>query len=824
MDYAEVCVNSPAARRQTFSYSIPSHLEIVPGQAVLVPFGARILQGIVIRLAEQPAVEQTKDIAGIVDSKPLLSPQQIELAIWMSDYYLAPLFDSAALFLPPGFERKVLTLVHPVLLSADFDTASLGEEQKRVLDEVQRQNKPVSTAYFERLLGKRKAKRLINQLVNQRLLVKSYEFEPVKVKVKTEFFYVLAVAVEQARQEAGILSGKSTKQAAVLALLAETGIPAAISIIREKTGAGKATADALVKKGLLKSTLEQVKRNPLSRLKTNLSWPLPLTSDQAAALGEIKANLEAALAGNGKGKVFLLHGITGSGKTEVYLQALAAAVQSGKKGIVLVPEIALTPQTLERFTARFPGKVAVIHSGLTLGEQFDEWNRIRNGEADVVIGPRSALFAPQPDLGLIVIDEEHEWSYKQTEKSPYYHTRTAALKLAAISGIPVILGSATPDVESYFHAVKGDYTLLELPERLVPGAAAGGMVQPKTVNELPVIHVIDMREELKAGNRSLFSTGLLQAMTHALNEDGQVILFLNRRGASTFLQCRHCGYTFCCRRCAVSMTYHASEDVLICHQCNSRAPRPQVCPRCRSRDIKFLGLGTEKLELETALTFPGKRLLRWDSDTTRGWQDHIEILDKFRRHEADILIGTQMVGKGLDMPGVTLVGVINADTGLNIPDFRAGERTFQLLSQVAGRAGRGPKGGKVVIQTYSPGHYAVTAAEHYDYKKFYDEEIRYRRQLHQPPFTRLAVLICIEGNDDKCRIESERMRDCLVNLKQAEGISAIEIVGPAPAFIHRRRGLYRWQLVVRGSDPAAFLSKIEPGRNWSIIIDPIGLN
>ena len=366
----------------------------------------------------------------------------------------------------------------------------------------------------------------------------------------------------------------------------------------------------------------------------------------------------------------------------------------------MVPEIALTPQTIERFAARFPHRVAVLHSKLSLGEQFDEWQRIRDGEFDVVIGPRSAIFAPQPDLGLIVIDEEHEWTYKQQDKSPRYHARDVAIKLAELTGAVVILGSATPDVETFYHAQRGDYHLLQLP----------GRVTPRDGSPLPQVEVVDLREELKAGNRSLFSRSLSQAMSQAVANEEQVILFLNRRGAATFIQCRSCGFVLRCRRCEVPLTYHLAEDILVCHQCNYHMPVPQACPRCTRRRIKFLGLGTQKLEQEAGQSFPQARLLRWDSDVTRGKHSHDEILGKFRAHQADILIGTQMIAKGLDLPLVTLVGVVSADTALNLPDFRAGERTFQLLTQVAGRAGRGTLGGRVIIQTYTPEHYAIQAA------------------------------------------------------------------------------------------------------------------
>jgi primosomal protein N' (replication factor Y) len=508
----------------------------------------------------------------------------------------------------------------------------------------------------------------------------------------------------------------------------------------------------------------------------------------------------------------LLHGVTGSGKTEIYLRSLAETVKLGKKGIVLVPEIAMTPQTIERFAARFPGRVGLLHSKLSLGEQFDEWRRIRNGEFDVVIGSRSAIFVPQPDLDLIVIDEEHEWTYKQ-DSSPHYHACDVAMKLAELTGAVVVLGSATPDVETYYKAQSGKYRLLELPERVVPVAGAA----------LPQVEVVDMRDELKTGNRSIFSRSLSQAINEAIAAREQVILFLNRRGGSTYIQCRRCGFVLRCRRCEVPLAHHITDDILICHQCNYKMPVPQACPNCSNRQLKFLGAGTQKLEQEVKYAFPRARQLRWDSDATIGRSSNEDILKKFRSQQAEILIGTQMVAKGLDIPSVTLVGVVSADTSLNLPDFRAGERTFQLLCQVAGRAGRGPSGGRVVIQTFSPENYAIQAAARHDYASFYEQEIAYRKQLHNPPFTRLARLTFVHTNDAICQREAEKMKKILIEESDARGIGGISIIGPAPAFIHRLRGRFRWQLILRGFDLSAFLSPISLPHGWTIDIDPMGL-
>jgi len=557
-----------------------------------------------------------------------------------------------------------------------------------------------------------------------------------------------------------------------------------------------------------------VDRDPLGSRNINLSFPLSLTAAQEAVFHQICLSIKKERSISAPADIFLLRGITGSGKTEVYLRALGEAVKLGKRGLVLVPEIAMTPQIIERFLSRFPGRVAVLHSELSLGEQFDEWWRIKNGEFDVVIGPRSAIFAPQPDLGLIIIDEEHEWTYKQQENSPHYHTREVAVKLAEKTGATVVLGSATPDVESYYKALNGNYHLLELTARVTPDEGS----------PLPEVEVIDLRDELKAGNLSLFSRSLHGSIETALENQEQILLFLNRRGAASFVECRNCGWVVKCKRCEVPLSYHFAEDRLICHQCNYHIKPPTVCPSCGSRRIKYLGVGTEKLEQETAQTFPQARILRWDSDVTGGHgHSHEKIFAKFRAGEADILIGTQMIAKGLDLPGVTLVGVVSADIALNLPDFRAEERTFQLLSQVAGRAGRGPKGGKVIIQTYSPENYAIKAAASHDYLAFYRKEMAYRYQLHDPPFIRLARLVFTHSNDDRGREEAERIQRMLLRERDTKGISSLSLIGPAPAYIYRLRGKYRWQLILRAPDPSAFLSGLVFPRGWVIDIDPVGL-
>lgn len=813
MRYAEVSVNSPVAQRRTFSYAIPAGLNIGVGQAVWVPFGERLLQGVVLDLSEEPQVEQTRDIAAIIEPPLILSSARVSLAKWVSQHYLAPLFDSVSLMLPPGFERKPVTFLIPTSSAYEVDVTLLDPEQQQVLELVRQQGR-LELKELEKLLGKKKAQAAVSHLVGRDFLIRSYEMEPARVRPKKELYLKLMAPVEDAKQASERLRSKrANKQAALLDyLIREKSL--AWREIRRWLNISRSVADVLVAKSLISFYHVDVKREPLSYLSVPSSLLLNLTSAQKSALESIRTSLQKKAAGSNSPSVFVLHGVTGSGKTEVYLQALGETVKLGKRCIVLVPEIALTPQTIERFASRFPNRVGVLHSGLSLREQFDEWQRIKDGEFDVVIGPRSAIFAPQPDLGLIVIDEEHEWTYKQQDKSPHYHARDVAIKLAELSGAVVVLGSATPDVETFYRAQTGDYKLLVLPERVTPDEGS----------PLPEVDVVDLREELKAGNRSVFSRSLFKAVLEAIAKGGQVILFLNRRGGSSFVQCRNCGFVLSCKRCEAPLTHHVLENVMVCHQCNHRVAVPQSCPRCLSRRIKFLGIGTQKLEQEAGTVFPEARLLRWDSDITHnGKYTHREILDRFRARQADILIGTQMVAKGLDLPSVTLVGVVSADTALNLPDFRAGERTFQLLCQVAGRAGRGRLGGRVIIQTYSPEHYAICAAAQHDYSVFYKEEISYRRQLHNPPFNRLVNLVYSRTNDALCQREAERMKRLLIEEKDNRGIADISFVGPAPAFIHRLRGRYRWQLIVRGANPSAFIADIPFPKGWTVDVDPVSL-
>jgi len=664
----------------------------------------------------------------------------------------------------------------------------------------------------------------------------------------------LALAGEAAIDALVTLRG-AEKQRAVLEALQRQGGTAWIGWVYAQTGANLDTLRDLEAAGLVTIAEEMIWRDPLAGYEFALDQPLKLTEDQERVWATIYQRIpqgayvsgespgEATRSANGAarleeavsepsdrtGSVFLLHGVTGSGKTEIYLRAIAEVLGRGRQAVVLVPEIALTPQTIRRFAARFPGKVTVWHSDLAEGERFDVWRRVRTNHpaVQVVVGSRSALFLPFPDLGLIVLDEEHESSYKQ-ERTPRYHARTTAVELGRITGAPVILGSATPALETYFAARRGEMSLLSLPQRIQTSDWAGSpatlpLLQSATLGELPPVSIVDMRQELRTGNRSMFSRALAAGLRHVLQAGQQAILYLNRRGAATFVMCRDCGHVEACPRCAVPLTFHSEGEALVCHHCNRRYPAPTTCAECGGRRIRYFGTGTERVEDAVRLEFASARTLRWDRDVTGAKGSHDAILSKFVAHEADVLIGTQMIAKGLDLPLVTLVGVIAADVGLFLPDFRAAERTFQLLTQVAGRAGRSTLGGEVIVQTYHPDHYVVVAASNHDYDAFYRQEMAFRRQQGYPPVRRLARLVYYNSQQAKAQAESTRLAEQLRGEITRLGSADTDVIGPAPCFFGQQRGEFRWQIVVRSPDPAALLRQSPPPLGWRLDIDPVDM-
>jgi primosomal protein N' (replication factor Y) (superfamily II helicase) len=804
VSFAEVCVNSPAGRNQLFTYSIPPGLSVSPGCAVWVPFGSRTAQGIVIDVSGVTGVESVRPLAALIEPEPTLTTLQLTLSRWISEYYCSPLFNALSLFLPPGFARGAVARFRLSEHAFYLDESSLDQDCSAALALI-RSKGSVSPKELEKALGRVAADSALSRLTAGGFIERSFDIAPLRVKPRMELYIRLSDGLKSLN--AGSNVRRAPRQAALMDYLSNLKGFVSLAQLKE-AGFSRPLVNALALSGSILLEERRVTRLPHDTWGVQPSFALEPIPAQRNAIGEIVAAFDAVRPG-----VFLLHGVTGSGKTEVYLQALAGAISRGRQGIVLVPEIALTPQTVERFAARFPGKTAVLHSGLSLGEQYDTWQDIKRGLYDVVVGARGALFAPLPRPGLIVMDEEHEWTYKQSDQSPRYHARTVALKMAELTGAPLVLGSATPDVESYFRATSGTYRLLELPERLTPHPGA----------PMPAVQVVDLRAELKDGNRGIFSLILKENMSRALGAGEQVILFFNRRGSSSTVQCRTCGYYASCKRCSVALSFHSEEHLLVCHQCGRRSPVPEKCPSCGSRRIRFLGLGTQKVMEEAALLFPKARLLRWDSDAARGKGAHGEILGRLRRREADVLIGTQLVAKGLDLPFVTLVGVVSADTALGLPDFRSAERTFQLLSQVAGRAGRGEHAGLVIIQTYSPENYAIEASARHDYKAFYSREIEYRHVLGNPPFSRIVRLCFSHTNESTCRREAERLQRLLAEEVEAQGLTDLSVLGPAPAFIPRLRGRYRWQIIVKGQNPEQIINKKHVLNNWVVDIDPVGL-
>jgi primosomal protein N' (replication factor Y) len=605
---------------------------------------------------------------------------------------------------------------------------------------------------------------------------------------------------------------RAAKQAAALEVLQAAGGRLDAAIVIKRASCGHQAIAALKRKGLVTEVSEGVFRDPIARSDHALEFPLQFTDGQQAAWQPIRDAMQGS-GGTAAHKLFLLHGVTGSGKTEIYLQALAETVRGGKRGICLVPEIALTTQVIDRFFARFPGRVAVLHSKLTQGQLYDEWLRIARGDFDIVVGPRSAVFAPQPDLGLIIVDEEHEWAYKQSEKSPRYHAREVAIQLARLTGSVLIMGSATPDVESFYRARGPEFQLVELSER----------VTPLGQTPLPQVDVVDIRQELKSGNRSIFSRLLRSAMAESLGRREQVILFINRRGRATFVECRDCGYVLDCKRCSGALTFHAAQKRLVCHHCRRSYAVPHKCPQCSGSEIKYFGMGTESVEAECRKLFPSASVIRFDSDAVTGARDFERVVDSFRRRRADVLVGTQMLAKGLDFPGVSLVGIVSADTSLNLPDFRSGERTFQLLCQVEGRAGRGVYKGRAVVQTYNPGYYAIKYAARHDYAGFYASEIGYRREFGYPPFNRMARLVFSHSNQAKCLAEAERMAGLIGREIAEQGLSGVKIIGPAPAFVAKLRGRYQMQVILLGRDLHDLLQSIDLPAGWILDVDPVGM-
>jgi len=814
--FIQVAVNVPSVSG-VFDYHLPPGLSgrVGVGCLVTVPFGAQVAQGVALRFVEQASVAETKPVLDLVDADPVLTPAQIALAESLAEETLSPLSATVGLFLPPGLSQQA-----DVLYSLRRDSPSTddtpGTTQKRLLA-LLRERGPLRGRQIDRHFGPQDWRKAADHLVKRGLLDKRPVLPPVTVRPKFVRVAQLAAPPDVAETSLpglGKTEAARKRRAAALACLMRELDEVNVAWVYAESGCNLSDLQELAERGLIVLRENEVWRDPVERVEKRVenSPPPQLTRYQQEAWEQIQAafNSQSAL------PPFLLHGVTGSGKTELYLRAAEEAVQRGRQAIILVPEIALTPQTVRRFLARFPGQVGLAHSKLSEGERYDTWRRARAGLLKVVIGPRSALFAPLPNPGLIVLDECHDGSYYQSEP-PFYHAVTAAQTYARLAGAVCILGSATPAVTQRYQATAGRMRLLELPERIEHNLRQDGETG------LPPVSIVDMREELKSGNRAIFSRALTEALAETLTRGEQAILFLNRRGAATYIFCRDCGFVLKCPHCDTPLTLHLEErERLLCHHCGYTRQKPVKCPQCGSAQVREYGLGSEKVEAEVTALFPQARVLRWDWETTRSKDAHEIILAHFAAHRADVLVGTQMLAKGLDLPLVTLVGAVLADVGLHLPDPFAEERVFQVLTQVAGRAGRSARGGRVILQTFAPENRVLRAAAGHDYAAFYTDELAQRGRLGYPPFARLARLEFRHAENAQAEAESQKAASRLRSQIEAEGRHQTELIGPVPCFFAKLGGVYRWQVILRGPHPVSLLREGTPG-NCRVEVEPISL-
>ncbi|WP_231515024.1 primosomal protein N' [Paenibacillus sp. UNC217MF] len=823
---AQVIVDvSSKATNRPFDYAVPQDMEawLEIGSRVGVPFGGRTVQGFVIGLSDTTDVPKSrlKPIQQLLDIVPPLRPDLVQLAKWMSDRYVCTLTAALKVMIPGAMKGKrekavqlgedaVLYMHHTRLHEEQMkaDDPSIVDTQlpdqlelmphklladsltAELLAYVER-NEPIAADKLLQAFPAGAA--LIKEAMQHGWLVETERIKD-RIGVKKLKRVRLAVEPDQAEQAAVEIGARARRQQELLRQLLEFGGELPLRSLNASA------VKALEGKGLIVVDEVEVMRDPYADRRFKPTQPLPLTEEQQGVLSRITEMLD-----EGSAQSFLLHGVTGSGKTEVYLQAIDRCLRSGRQAIVLVPEISLTPQMVERFKGRFGSKVAVMHSRLSQGERYDEWRKIRERRVQVAIGARSAIFAPFEHIGLIIMDEEHETSYKQ-EETPKYHARDVAVERARLHDAVVVLGSATPSMETYYAAKLHGYEAP--PSGLEPPAwDLAPLAMPTRVGgrALPPVTIVDMREQLKIGNRSMFSAPLEKALEERIERGEQTVLLLNRRGYSTFVMCRTCGYVAQCPECDISLTYHMKSGHMRCHYCGYAERAPVVCPSCESEHIRYFGTGTQRVEEQLAKRFPGIRVIRMDVDTTTEKGSHERLLAQFGERKADVLLGTQMVAKGLDFPYVTLVGVIAADSALHMPDFRAAEKTFQLLTQVAGRAGRHQLPGEVIVQTYAPEHYSITHAAQHDYSAFASDELRHRMQQMVPPFCRLALLsmtheqlpllVRVAENAALRLKELAEQRGWLHGLNEAA--NAVEILGPVASPIPRIKNRYRFQCIIK---------------------------
>lgn len=778
-----VRVALPLPLDRVFTYSVDCETPEL-GTRVLVPFRREERVGFVVGYGGDEGIKEVKSVISVLDSQPSITPAQMRLARWIADYYITSLGIALRTMIPAvlsNASREVVTLLDGVSRG--------GTPRERRVVEALLKNSPQTVRALRRSLRMGSIWPEMKSLASTGVLALK-TCPPRPPPVKTEKIVRLRRWIDDL-EELEALTGRARRQADAYKSLATSGGTVELAHLTGPAGFSRSVIRGLEEKSLAVVEDRIVERDPFggdSIVEDPRHTP---TGPQASA---IRALIEAFDAG--KGEPFLLHGVTGSGKTLVYLELLSHVLAQDRGAIILVPEISLTPQTVSRFRARFGDQVAVLHSALSDGERFEAWQQLRSGRRRIAVGARSALFAPVARLGVIVVDEEHDGSYKQSE-SPRYQARDMAVVRAAHEDALCVLGSATPALESWHNVQRGKFHCLSLHDRV-----GGG--------KLPPVRLIDLREERSKARRPgealseggvVLTNPLIEAMRTRLERKEQTILLLNRRGYSSFVQCLECGEVEHCCHCSISLTYHRGKGRLICHHCGHAEPKPLRCPRCGSTGLSFRGLGTEQVERVVAETFPEARLARMDLDTTSGKWSHHEILGRVERGEVDILLGTQMIAKGLDFPKVTLVGVVNADVGINMPDFRASERTFQLLSQVAGRAGRGTLGGEVLVQTCLPEHYSIQAALTHDYSAFADRELIERREPAYPPVVRLINVVISSPNLEAAARNAEAAAEWL----QTTVIPAVpvDLVGPAPSPIERLHGRWRWHFFLRSASARA---------------------
>ncbi|MGH1050138.1 primosomal protein N' [Bacillus cytotoxicus] len=763
MKFARVIVDVPARQTdRSFDYIIPNKWEdiVQTGMRVVVPFGPRKLQGFIIDIKDSVDVEikKLKSLHEILDVTPVLNEELLKLGFWLTEETLCYTISAFQVMLPTAIKatyKKLLQLHNPNEVSAEIDHLFQGKDR---ID-------------WEEVASQPQLYRMVQKEITNGTVEVIYK---VKDKVQKKKQRVVQPELQEEGLEAAAFELKSKKQQDILYYFMENYHTVPLKVLKEELQITDAPIKSLVKKGLLSEKYIEVYRNPYDEDDFEKTKPFPLTDEQKQVITPILSAIT-----NETYKSFLLYGVTGSGKTEVYLQSIAAVLEKGKEAIVLVPEIALTPQMVERFKGRFGSQVAVLHSALSVGEKYDEWRKILRKEVKVVVGARSAIFAPFENLGIIIIDEEHEASYKQ-EDNPRYHARDVAIWRGRYHCCPIVLGSATPTLESFARAKKGVYELLTMEKRMNEQA-------------LPTVNIIDMREELRDGNRSMFSRTLYEKIADRLKKKEQMVLFLNRRGHSTFVMCRDCGYVVQCPHCDISLTYHKMNYRLKCHYCSYEEQMPTACPACNSSHIRFFGTGTQKVEEELTKLFPEARVIRMDVDTTSRKGMHEKLLKAFGEEKADILLGTQMIAKGLDFPKVTLVGVLTADTMLHLPDFRASEKTYQLLTQVSGRAGRHDLPGEVVIQTYTPEHYSIELAKGQNYDLFFEQEMQMRRMRQYPPYYYVALVTVSHPE----LLKAVQVTEKIVGYLRANCSRQTMVLGPVASPIPRIKDRYRYQCMIK---------------------------